>query len=76
MAKESYEIYQRRKPLKIILKLFISIVLIVIALAVIVFFWFQSYIVYTSDGIRLDIPFLQSDDIEETEQPSETAGQD
>lgn len=34
-------------------------------LLVVVFFWFQSYIVHTPDGIRLDIPFLRGilDDI-------------
>ena len=29
----------------------------VILLFVMAFFWFQRYIVYTPDGIRLDIPF-------------------
>lgn len=76
MARETYEIYQRRRPLKIILKIFLCIVLIAVVFAVVVFFWFQSYIVYTPDGIRLDIPFLSSDDVPEASaRPAEANGQ-
>lgn len=40
-------------------------------LFVVVFFWFQSFIVYTADGIRLDIPFLRGmlDEIPEDASP-------
>jgi len=40
-------------------------------LFVVVFFWFQSFIVYTPDGIRLDIPFLRGvlDEIPEDASP-------
>ena len=73
MAKESYEIYQRRKPLKIILKILLSIILAAFLLAVIIFFWFQTYIVYTADGIRLDIPFLDRGEMVDTALPGQHA---
>ncbi len=77
MAKETYEIYQRRRPLKIFLKIMLSIILIVVVFAIVVFFWFQSYIVYTPDGIRLDIPFLHSDDVPSAAgRPAAAPGQD
>jgi len=40
-------------------------------LFVVVFFWFQSFIVYTADGVRLDIPFLRGilDEIPEDASP-------
>lgn len=69
MAVKSNEIYQRRKPLKLILKIFFSLIALVILLVVIIFFWFQSYIVYTSDGVRLDIPFLNRGVVTESSQP-------
>ncbi|NLL38111.1 MAG: hypothetical protein GX254_00785 [Clostridiales bacterium] len=77
MAKEIYEIYQRRRPLKIFLKIMLSIIIIAIVFAVVVFFWFQSYIVYTPEGIRLDIPFLSSDDVPAAAgRPAAASGQD
>lgn len=74
MAKESCEIYQRRKPLKTILKILLSITLAAFLLAVIIFFWFQTYIVYTADGIRLDIPFLDRGEIVDTGLPMQSVG--
>ena len=33
---------------------------VLVVLAVIVFFWFKRYIVYTDDGqLRLEVPFIQ-----------------
>ena len=58
MAFGSRKIYRRRGPLKLILKIIFGLVLFAVVLAVVIFFWFQSYIVYTPEGVRLDIPFL------------------
>ncbi|MBQ4369586.1 MAG: hypothetical protein II784_01155 [Oscillospiraceae bacterium] len=49
-----------RKPhsaTKTIIKVFLIIIAVLIALAVFCFFYFQRYIVYLPDGIRLDLPF-------------------
>lgn len=45
--------------------------LAVAILLVVVFFWFQSFIVHTPDGIRLDVPFLRGilDEIPEDASP-------
>jgi len=45
--------------------------LVVAVLFIVVFFWFQNFIVYTPDGIRLDIPFLRDilDEIPEDASP-------
>jgi len=45
--------------------------LVAAVLFIVVFFWFQNFIVYTPDGIRLDIPFLRDilDDIPEDASP-------
>jgi hypothetical protein len=63
MASRSREIYQRRGPFRLILKILFGLVLSAVLLAVVVFFWFQSYIVYTPDGVRLDIPFLNRGEV-------------
>lgn len=45
--------------------------LVLTVLAIGIFFWFQRYIVYTSEGIRLDVPFLREmlDEIPEDASP-------
>jgi len=45
--------------------------LVLTVLAIAVFFWFQRYIVYTSEGVRLDVPFLRGilDEIPEDASP-------
>ena len=55
--RQKEKIYKRRRPLRTLLRVLGVSVLAVILLLVTAFFWFQRYIVYTPDGIRLDIPF-------------------
>ena len=52
------KVYKKRRPLKIVLSSGCSLA-VVILLSVVIFFGFQKYIVYTPDGVRLEIPFLQ-----------------
>lgn len=52
-------IYRSRKPLKTALIVFFSLLAVFIILAVSVFFGFRKYIVYTSDGVKLEVPWLQ-----------------
>ena len=71
MARRPKErIYRRRRPLRTLIKVLGAAVLTIAILLVVVFFWFQSYIVYTPEGIRLDIPFLRGilDEIPENAQ--------
>ncbi len=66
MASESRKIYRKRGPLRLILKIIFGLALIAVILATVIFFWFQTYIVYTPDGVRLDIPFLDRGEAVET----------
>lgn len=60
MAKtpKSKKIYRERSPVKFALKLIGIILLVLIILAIIIFFSFQKYIRYDSDGVHLEVPFL------------------
>ena len=70
MAINENRIYRSRRPLKTALTVFFALLAALIILAVGIFFGFRRYIVYTSDGVRLDVPWLQ--EIEEPETPTET----
>ncbi len=77
MAQRDVRIYRSRKPLKTALVVFFSLLLALIVLAVAVFLGFQKYIVYTSDGVKLDVPWLR-EPTEQTEgtQTDETPTED
>lgn len=51
-------IYRSRKPVKTALTVFFSLLAVLILLAVAVFFGFKRYIVYTSEGVKLEVPWL------------------
>ena len=56
MAKQSApKVYQVRSPFKITLKILLAIVLVLVVFAVFLYVYFQRFIVYTEDGLRLDI---------------------
>ena len=56
MAKQSTpKIYKVRSPFKFVLKILLAILLVALVLAIFVYFYFQRFIVYTDDGLRLDI---------------------
>ena len=63
-------IYRSRRPLKMVLTVLFALAAALIILAVGIFFGFRRYIVYTSDGVRLDVPWLQ--EVEEPELPAGT----
>lgn len=60
--------YRKHMRLKTVLSTLAVILLVVIMLLAAVFFWFRRYIVYTEDGLYLDIPWLYrtDDDISPT----------
>lgn len=64
------KVYKKRRPLKIALKVLAVLVIVLVFLSIIVFFGFQKYIVYTPDGVRLEIPFLQKYGPEATQVPA------
>ncbi|MBQ4322272.1 MAG: hypothetical protein IJC35_08530 [Oscillospiraceae bacterium] len=57
MARDK-RIYRSFRPGKLVVRLILILIAAAIALSVIVYFWFKSYIVYTDDGLYLDIPWL------------------
>ncbi len=59
MSIDKKKIYRKRNPFLIALKVLAAAVAALILLIVLLFFSFQKYIVYTPDGIRLEIPYLQ-----------------
>ena len=50
--------YKNRRIWRIIVKIFLALVITCAVLFVSLFFGLKKYIVYTPDGLRLDIPFL------------------
>ena len=57
MARDK-RIYRSFRPGRFVVRLILILLAAVIAFSVIVWFWFKSYIVYTDDGLYLDIPWL------------------
>jgi len=53
------KVYKKRRPLKVALTVLGILLAVLILLSIVVFFGFQKYIVYTPEGVRLEIPFLQ-----------------
>jgi hypothetical protein len=51
-------VYHGHKPVRFVLKLIGWIVLVAVVLAIFMFFWFRRYIVYTDDGLRVQVPYL------------------
>ncbi len=59
MRRHSRRVYRSRDPLRIILGILLAVILTLVIFAVGVFFGFRKYIVYTSDGLRVEVPWLQ-----------------
>ncbi len=51
-------IYRSRKPVKTAFTVLFALLAVLIILAVAVFFGFKRYIVYTSEGVKLEVPWL------------------
>lgn len=60
MARQSRskKIYRERSSLALFFKIFGIVIAALIVLFIVIFFWFQRYIVYTGEGLELKIPFL------------------
>lgn len=61
------KIYRSRTPLRIAVTTLIIILVLFVLVSAIVFFSFQKYIVYTADGLRLEVPWLEDSAVDEEE---------
>lgn len=52
-------IYSTKRPIKTAITVILSVLIGLIIASFIIFFSFKKYITYTSDGVRLDVPWLQ-----------------
>ncbi len=59
MGSEKRKIYKKRRPIKTTLQVLGILLAALVVLFIIFFFSFQRYIVYTPDGLRLEIPIVQ-----------------
>lgn len=62
MRSYGYGSYHGQSKFRTFLKIVIVSLIIVLLLLVGAFFWLQQYIVYSADGVRLELPFLQDRD--------------
>ena len=51
--------YKNRRAARVIARLLAGIVIFVVVLTVALFFGLRRYIVYTPEGLRLDVPWLE-----------------
>ena len=51
----------RHHAVKTAVVIILVVLLLLAAIAISIFFGFKKYIVYTSDGIRLDVPWLNEE---------------
>lgn len=60
MARDG-RIYKVRSPWKTALTVTLIVIAAVLIITASVFFGFRKYIVYTDDGVRLEVPWLQEE---------------
>lgn len=60
MARDS-RVYHVRSPWKTALVVTLIVLAAALIIATSIFFGFRKYIVYTDDGVRLDVPWLQEE---------------
>lgn len=61
MAWREGRIYRHSKLPKIILRTVLIVIAAFIIMSVTLYFHFQKYIIYTDDGIIVDVPWLRED---------------
>ena len=52
------KIYKKNVRAKTVITAILAAVLVCLIFIIGIFFWFRRYIVYTSDGLYLDVPWL------------------
>ena len=63
------QIYRKRRPVRAIVIVLLIALLAAAIFYIGVFFGFRKYIVYTTDGLRVEVPWLQ-DEPADTDTPS------
>lgn len=71
MRRNGYDPYHGRRGGRTALKIIIGVLLVLLVLALAALFFLEPYIHYSSDGVRLELPFFQGK--EETEPPEDSA---
>jgi len=66
-------VYRTRHPLRTVLICILAGIAAAVILALSVFFGFRKYIVYTDDGLYLDVPWLAADILPTSADASDTA---
>ena len=51
--------YKNNRAARVIAKLLIGLVIVVVVFTIALFFGLRRYIVYTPEGLRLDVPWLE-----------------
>lgn len=59
MPRHKVKIYRKRRPVRTFLRLLGVFIAAAAILLIASFFWLQNFIVHTTDGIRVDAPFLR-----------------
>ena len=73
MAAKGYGTYHGRSRLRTALKVVIVLLVVLLVLAVATLLLMDGHIVYSSDGIRLDLPFVQKGGAEDPPEPAGSA---
>lgn len=71
MKKSGYQSYRGRFTFHSLLKVITGLLVLALILTVAAFFFLQRYLVYSSDGVRLELPFFQNGGAVSTAQPTE-----
>ncbi len=60
-------VYHDRRPLAVALRVVAIIILAAVLFCVFAFFWFRQYIVVENGELRLDLPWEQTEEIQQGE---------
>ena len=67
MKSPSHRFYRSRSPVFIVLTALAAVILAAAILSACIFFGFRKYIVYTPDGLRVEVPWLEDAPAENAE---------
>lgn len=59
MSLKGKKIYRRRSPVKVVLVVLGSLIIIALILFLLAFYGFRKYAVYTDEGVTLEVPWLE-----------------
>jgi hypothetical protein len=64
MARYVPHTYKNGRAGRVILTVIVSVIIAFVILTISLFFGLQKYIVYTPDGLRLEIPWMEAEPID------------